>query len=77
MGIDLGRESAPDETMACKGGAMLEVVNRHLEKQGVRISTGTIVGATIIPAPSSTKNQRQERDPEMHRPRKAGSGISG
>ena len=79
-GIDLGREPVPDETTVCKfrhlleehelGGAMLETVNLHLESRGVRISTGTIVDATIIHAPSSTKNQRQERDPAMHQTKK-------
>ena len=80
VGIDLGREPAPDETTVCKfrhlleehqvGGKMLEAVNRHLEKQGIRITTGTIVDATIIHAPSSTKNRDQQRDPEMHQTRK-------
>jgi len=45
-------------------------VNLYLEGQGVRITTVTIVDATIIHAPSSTKNARQERDPEMHQTRK-------
>lgn len=76
VGIDLGREPAPDETTVCKfrhlleehdlGGQMLEAVNRHLQQHGVRISRGTIVDATIIAAPSSTKNASGERDPEMH-----------
>ncbi len=80
VGIDLGREPVPDETTVCKfrhlleeqqlGGEMLETVNLHLEKHGVRITRGTIVDATILHAPSSTKNQRQERDPEMHQTRK-------
>ena len=80
VGIDLGREPAPDETTICKfrhlleehglGGEMLEAVNLHLEGQGVRITTGTIVDATIIHAPSSTKNREQQRDPEMHQTRK-------
>ncbi len=80
VGIDLGREPAPDETTVCKfrhlleehrlGGEMLETVNLHLEKKGVRITTGTIVDATIIHAPSSTKNRDQQRDPEMHQTRK-------
>ncbi|HEX4068354.1 MAG TPA: IS5 family transposase, partial [Acidobacteriaceae bacterium] len=79
-GIDLGRAPAPDETTICKfrhlleehdlGGAMLDAVNRHLESRGMRISTGTIVDATIIHAPSSTKNAKGERDPEMHQTRK-------
>ena len=51
-------------------GEMLETVNLHLQAKGVRISTGTIVDATIIEAPSSTKNREQERDPEMHQTRK-------
>ena len=76
VGIDLGREPVPDETTVCKfrhlleehrlGGEILETVNLYLQQRGVRISTGTIVDATIIHAPSSTKNQHQERDPEMH-----------
>jgi transposase, IS5 family len=80
VGIDLGREPAPDETTVCKfrhlleehqlGGEMLETVNLHLEKKGVRIARGTIVDATIIHAPSSTKNRDQQRDPEMHQTRK-------
>jgi IS5 family transposase len=80
VGIDLGREPVPDETTICKfrhlleehglGGQMLEAVNLHLEGKGVRITTGTIVDATIIHAPSSTKNREQKRDPEMHQTRK-------
>lgn len=75
VGIDLGQEAAPDETTVCKfrhlleehrlGGEMLETVNLHLQQKGVRITTGTIVDATIIHAPSSTKNRDQQRDPEM------------
>lgn len=80
VGIDLGREAVPDETTVCKfrhlleqhqlGAAMLARVNGHLQSKGVRITTGTIVDATIIHAPSSTKNQKQERDPEMHQTKK-------
>jgi transposase, IS5 family len=80
VGIDLGREPVPDETTVCKfrhlleerqlGGQMLEAVNLHLQSRGVRITTGTIVDATIIHAPSSTKNREQQRDPEMHQTRK-------
>jgi len=75
-GIDLGREPAPDETTVCKfrhllekrklGEALFKAVNRHLHEQGIKVSTGTIVDATIISAPSSTKNKAKERDPEMH-----------
>ena len=80
VGIDLGREPVPDETTVCKfrhlleehnlGGEMLETVNLHLQEKGVRITTGTIVDATIIHAPSSTKNRDQQRDPEMHQTKK-------
>jgi len=52
------------------GGAMLNAVNQYLENQGIRITTGTIVDATSIHAPSSTKNRSGERDPEMHQTRK-------
>ena len=70
----------PDETTVCKfrhlleehylGGEMLETVNLYLQRKGVRITTGTIVDATIIHAPSSTKNREQQRDPEMHQTKK-------
>ena len=80
VGIDLGREPVPDETTVCKFRHLLEQhdlgarifarVNEHLQGRGMRISTGTIVDATIISAPSSTKNARGERDPEMHQTRK-------
>ena len=79
-GIDLGNEPVPDETTVCKfrhlleqhnlGAAMLETVNFHLQSRGIKITTGTIVDATIIHAPSSTKNREQQRDPEMHQTRK-------
>ncbi len=79
-GIDLGQEPVPDETTVCKfrhlleehklGGEMLQTVNLHLQEKGVRITTGTIVDATIIHAPSSTKNREQKRDPEMHQTKK-------
>lgn len=49
---------------------MLEAVHVHPEAKGLRIATGTIVDATILHAPLSTKNATGERDPEMHRTRK-------
>ena len=80
VGIDLGNEPVPDETTVCKfrhlleehrmGGEILETVNVSLQSRGVRISSGTIVDATIIHAPSSTKNQEERRDPEMHQTKK-------
>ena len=75
-GIDLGVEGAPDETTVCKfrhllernklGKVLLSAVNEHLHRSGIKIAKGTIVDATIIGAPSSTKNQDGQRDPEMH-----------
>src|SRR5277367_6437591 len=80
VGVDLGVAPAPDETTICRfrhllekpelGEAMLDAVNHHLASKGIRITTGTIVDATIIHAPSSTKNSSGERDPEMHQTRK-------
>lgn len=74
--IDLGREAAPDETTVCKfrhllerhnlGKQLLKTVNEHLASSGIKVSNGMIVDATIISAPSSTKNKKGERDPEMH-----------
>lgn len=79
-GIDLGREAAPDETTVCKfrhllekhrlGPAIFAEVTAHLKSQGLKVSTGTIVDASIIHAPSSTKNKDQQRDPEMHQTKK-------
>lgn len=80
VGVDLGREPVPDETTVCKfrhlleqyemGRKLFEQVHLHLERQGIKISKGTIVDATIINAPSSTKNATQSRDPDMHQTRK-------
>jgi len=76
VGIDLGAEGAPDETTVCKfrhlleraklGKVLLKAVNDHLRRNGIKISNGTIVDATIIGAPSSTKNKDGKRDPEIH-----------
>jgi IS5 family transposase len=52
-------------------------VNHYLASKGLRISTGTIVDATIIAAPSSTKNGKKERDPEMHQTRKGNQWFFG
>ena len=87
VGIDLGRAPAPDETTILNfrhllethdlSGQMLDTVNLYLASRGIRISTGTIVDATIIPAPSSTKNENKERDPEMHQTRKGNQWYFG
>ena len=52
------------------GQVLLEEINAHLESQGLKLREGTIVDATIIEAPSSTKNRAKERDPEMHQTKK-------
>jgi transposase, IS5 family len=75
-GIDLGTEPAPDETTVCKfrhllerngmGKTLLKAMNTYLRENGIKIGNGTIVDATIISAPSSTKNKDGKRDPEMH-----------
>jgi IS5 family transposase len=80
VGIDLGQEPAPDETTVCKFRHLLERkdlgrklfagVNEHLASMGLSVSRGTIVDATILAAPSSTKNAKKERDPEMHQTKK-------
>ena len=86
-GVDLGRAAAPDETTILNFrhllerhdlcGAMLDAVNHYLEDRGMRIGTGTIVDATIIHAPSSTKNATGTRDPEMHQTRKGNQWFFG
>src|SRR5262252_2864428 len=49
---------------------MFEQVNAHLARKGLLLKRGSIVNATIIAAPSSTKNAEGERDPEMHQAKK-------
>ncbi len=85
--IDLGEAPVPDETTICKFRHLLERhdlgkklfagVNQYLADCGITISGGTIVDATIIHAPSSTKNQRGERDPEMHQTMKGNQWFFG
>ena len=48
------------------GSQIFEVVKAHLKANGMAMKQGTIIDATIIAAPSSTKNEKRERDPEMH-----------
>ena len=50
--------------------ALFEEINAHLAEQGLLMRAGTIVDATIIAAPSSTKNEGNTRDPEMHQAKK-------
>jgi transposase, IS5 family len=87
VGIDLGREPVPDETTICKfrhlmerhnlGDELFRLVNVYLEENGLKVSRGTIVDATIINAPSSTKNKDKERDPEMHQTKKGNQWYFG
>jgi IS5 family transposase len=87
VGIDLGRERAPDETTVCKfrhllerhrlGERIFKAINAHLSRSGMKVGRGTIVDATIIHAPSSTKNKDEKRDPEMHSTQKSGRWYFG
>ena len=87
VGIDLGREPVPDETTMCRfrhlledhdlGRRLFEAVQRDLAEKGLKIATGTIVDATIINAPSSTKNRAKARDPEMHQTKKGNQWYFG
>ena len=87
VNIDLGREPAPDETTICKfrhlleahnlGDALFVLIAEYLDENGLKVSTGTIVDATIINAPSSTKNKDGERDPEMHQTKKGNQWYFG
>ncbi len=56
---------------------LLSTVNDHLKDQGLLVSKGTMVDATIVHAPSSTMNQEQQRDPDMHQTRKGNQWYFG
>jgi IS5 family transposase len=87
VGIDLGREPVPDETTICKfrhlleahnlGAELFRLINVYLAENGLNVRTGTIVDATLIDAPSSTKNQDGQRDPEMHQTKKGNQWYFG
>jgi transposase, IS5 family len=78
-GLD-GAARMPDETTILRFRHLLEkhqltpqvlaIINAGLAQQGLMLRTGTVVDATIIAAPSSTKNKDGERDPEMHQAKK-------
>jgi IS5 family transposase len=80
MGVNFGEEQAPDATTLLKFRHLLEEKNlceslfndltQRLETHGCLLRGGTIVDATIISAPSSTKNASSDRDPEMHQTKK-------
>ncbi|MGH8190799.1 MAG: IS5 family transposase [Rhodanobacteraceae bacterium] len=87
VGIDLGREGAPDESTVLQFRHLLErhglaeqilaEVNQYLVKHGMKLSRGTIVDATIIAAAPSTKNKAKARDPEMHQTKKGNQWYFG
>jgi IS5 family transposase len=80
VGIDLSRESVPDATTLLKFRRLLEDhdltvklfdgINADLTERGLLLREGTMVDATIIAAPPSTKNKDKARDPEMHQTKK-------
>jgi len=73
-------ERIPDETTILNfrhlleahglGASLFKGINAHLAEQGYLLRQGTIVDATLISAPSSTKNHERKRDPEMHQTKK-------
>lgn len=75
LGLGEPGDSVPDETTILNfrhllerhklTGRLFDEINLHLQKHGVLMSKGTIVDATLIAAPSSTKNEQGQRDPEM------------
>lgn len=77
-GIRLDR--VPDETTILNfrhlleqhklGKKLFHKINKHLERHDLMLKEGSIIDATIISAPSSTKNKEKERDPEMHQTKK-------
>jgi IS5 family transposase len=86
-GVDLGQDAVPDETTILNFRRLLEThhltaklfarTNRYLEQQGLLVKSGTIVDATIINAPTSTKNESGERDPEMRQTKKGNQWYFG
>lgn len=86
-GIDLSVEAVPDATTLLKFRHLLEAqeltrkifeeVSDLLSERKLLMREGTIVDATIIAAPSSTKNARKERDPQMHQTKKGNQWYFG
>ena len=79
-GLDMGEDNLPDESTILRFRHLLEkhslslqllaTVNATLTAKGLLLKSGTVVDATLIAAPSSTKNSSGERDPEMHQTKK-------
>ena len=86
-GIELGDDRIPDETTILNFRHLLErhglteaifaEVNAHLADKGITLRSGTLVDATIIDAPSSTKNKARARDPEMSSTKKGNDWFFG
>jgi IS5 family transposase len=86
-GIDLVSERIPDETTILAfrhllekhnlGEQIFQVVKAHLKERGMAMKQGTIIDATLISAPSSTKNKAGGRDPEMHQTKKGNQWYYG
>ena len=86
-GIDLAHDRVPDETTVlnfrhlldrydlCK--AIFEEINLMLRERGIQMREGTMVDATIIAAPPSTKNQSGKRSAEMHQTKKGNQWYFG
>jgi len=87
VGVDLARETAPDATTLLKFRRLLETndltqrmfvaINATLTEKGLLMRSGTIVDATIINAPSSTKNAEHKRDEDMHQTKKGNEWYFG
>jgi hypothetical protein len=87
VGVELGDDVVPDETTILRFRHLLErhhltealfaTIRALLTEQRLLLQAGTIVDATIIHAPSSTKNAAQARDPEMHQTRKGNQWYFG
>jgi IS5 family transposase len=85
--IDLAAEGVPDATTLLKFRHLLEThdlckglfaaINADLTARGLLLREGTLVDATLIAAPSSTKNQEKQRDPEMHQTKKGNQWYFG
>ena len=79
-GLDAGEDNLPDESTILRFRHLLEAhdlslqilatVNATLATKGLLLKSGTVIDATLIAAPSSTKNSSGERDPEMHQTKK-------
>ncbi len=86
-GLDLGNSRLPDESTLLRfrhllethnlAARMLLVINTTLAAQGLMLKTGSVVDATLIDAPSSTKNKDGKRDPEMHQVKKGNQWYFG